>query len=287
MTAYYPASLDEALDILSSGAVIPIAGGTDLMVRHRRHGPLAIKLNGDPMFVGALPELRGFSTEGNRLRIGAAVTLTEIGEHELVSAGLKTALREFASPAIRNAGTLAGNICNASPAADTLPYLYACDAVVELSSRSGSRQVPVADFITGPGATAKKPDELVTAVTVPVAADGYFFYRKVAPRKSNALSKLSIYAEAHKTAGGTLTGFRCSVGAVAPTVVRLPETETRVEGVAATGLPALAGEIAERFAASISPISDQRSTAVYRRNTAVKLVHYVIADDLPQYLESA
>ena len=285
---FTPASLSDALQILATERAIPVAGGTDLMVRHRRGGPLPIQLDAPPLFIGRLPELRTVTETASDLTIGAAVTLNDIAAHPLAPPGLTAAIAEFASPAVRNAGTIGGNICNASPAGDTLPYLYAAGATVVLATASTERSLPILEFITGPGQTLLGEDELMTKVIIPRQPAPFFFYRKVAPRRSNALSKLSVYAEAgmDRNSGSRVTRFRLAVGAVAPTVIRIPHVETLLEGAAAE-LRDRADELLEAYRARIQPIDDQRSTAIYRRNTALTLIRQLLDHELPTFLEQS
>jgi CO/xanthine dehydrogenase FAD-binding subunit len=286
--AFTPTSLADALQILATERVVPIAGGTDLMVRHRRRGPLPIRLNAPPLFIGRLRELCTITETHSDLIVGAAVSLNDIAAHRLAPAGLTAAIAEFASPAIRNAGTIGGNICNASPAGDTLPYLYAVGATVVLASRSAERDLPVSEFITGPGRTLLDDDELMTRVVIPRSPVPFFYYRKVAPRRSNALSKLSVYAECEVVADGDsrrVSGFHLAVGAVAPTVIRIPDAEGLVEGATATELRDRAEELLAAYRARIEPIDDQRSTATYRRNTALTLIRHLLEQELPTHLE--
>lgn len=287
--AYLPASLEEALGILASNPAIPVAGGTDLMVRHRRHAALPVRLRKPPMFIATLPELRRIRLAANGLEVGAAVTLSELAGHEATPAGLIAALSEFASPAIRNSATIGGNICNASPAADTLPFLYAANATVRLARKDSVRELPIASVIIGPGQTALGADELLVSVVIPTHADHggreiFCYYRKVAPRRSNALSKLSVYAESSVT-DDRATDFRLTVGAVAPTVVRSSDAERMVEGTTASDLAGHAEEILNFYDRMIAPIDDQRSKAAYRRNTALRLIRDIVGEKLPAYLE--
>ena len=286
---FTPASLSDALQILATERAIPVAGGTDLMVRHRRGGPLPIQLDAPPLFIGRLPELRTVTETASDLTIGAAVTLNDIAAHPLAPPGLTAAIAEFASPAVRNAGTIGGNICNASPAGDTLPYLYAAGATVVLATASTERSLPILEFITGPGQTLLGEDELMTKVIIPRQPAPFFFYRKVAPRRSNALSKLSVYAEAgmDRNSGSRVTRFRLAVGAVAPTVIRIPHVETLLEGATAAELRDRADELLEAYRARIQPIDDQRSTAIYRRNTALTLIRQLLDHELPTFLEQS
>ena len=183
---------------------------------------------------------------------------------------------------------MGGNICNASPAGDLLPGLAACDATVVLERVGGRRELPVAGFITGPGTTVLDDGELLTAVRIPQNAGpggGFWFYRKVAPRRSNALSKLSLYAEAGRSQDGALSGVRIAVGAVAPRVIRLPAAEAILNGCHAAELARVAGDALALYDAEIAPIDDQRSTAVYRRRTALALIRHLLLERIPRYLE--
>ena len=291
---FTPASLADALQILATERAIPVAGGTDLMVRHRRGGPLPIQLDAPPLFIGRLPELRTVTETASDLTIGAAVTLNDIATHPLAPPGLTAAIAEFASPAVRNAGTIGGNICNASPAGDTLPCLYAAGATVVLATASAERALPIVEFITGPGQTLLGEDELMTKVIIPRQPAPFFFYRKVAPRRSNALSKLSVYAEAgmdgnsaSRGAPPYVTRFRLAVGAVARTVIRIPDAEALIEGATAAELRDRADELLDAYRTRIQPIDDQRSTATYRRNTALTLIRHILDHELPTFLEQS
>lgn len=292
-SAVVPATLEEALRLRAEHAVRPIAGGTDLVVRHRRGADLPADIGTPPLFIGRLPELRRIAERDGLLSIGAAVTLAELGRSPLCPSALREVVREFASPAVRTLATVGGNICNASPAGDLLPPFYAHEATVELASTGGRRVVPIAEFITAPGATALGADELLVAVHVaPPTIEGaprtpdYTFYRKVAARRSNALSKLSVYIAAW-TSAGRLRGIAIAVGAVAPTVVRLPAVERALVGADAGELSPRARAALEEYAAAIHPIDDQRSSADYRRDTALRLLRFVLTEDLPRHLQSS
>lgn len=295
-TAFVPATLDEALAIRERERVEPVAGGTDLMVQHRPAAPVPVTLESPPLFVGHLNELRRVHAESDAWTIGAAATLAELDAHPGCDPAVREVLRWFASPAIRNAATVGGNVCNASPAADLVPWLVAREATVRLRSRTAERTMPVAGFITGPGMNALRPDELLVELRVPVRGGGaepagggrdcgFWFYRKVAPRRSNALSKLSLYAEAERREDGTVGRFALALGAVAPTVVRSPEAESILTGCGPGGLAGRLPDVLERYRALLRPIDDQRSTSAYRTRTSLRLVRHVIATELARYLE--
>ena len=162
---YFPETLSEALKIKRDDPeTVPVAGGTDVMVSKKDAGSY--------LYLSGLKELKQTRVSGDDLVIGAGEAYRELLEEPLIPELLKAAMREVASPAIRNSGTLAGNICNASPAGDTLPPLYCMDAEVELSSMTGdgqvtARKLAISEFITGVRKLNKRPGELVTAVVIP------------------------------------------------------------------------------------------------------------------------
>ena len=193
---YYPESLEEALELKASKKLIPLAGGTDLMVRYENWSSLPASFPGSVMAVGHLEELQYIHEEGGCLCIGGGVPLNEVLEYEGLPECLALAVDGIAAPALRNLATLAGNIQNASPAADSLPPLILMDGSVRLISKSGSRDMLIRDFVTGPGRTALGDEELIESVRIPLGfikaeREGNLMYRKVGTRKANALSKLS------------------------------------------------------------------------------------------------
>src|SRR5215813_7731557 len=161
-----PAELAEALAALAAGPRVILAGGTDYYPAR-----VGQPLDDDLLDITALPDLRRIADEGAHWRIPALATWTDLLETPLppLFDGLKRAAREVGGAQIQNAGTLCGNLCNASPAADGTPNLLALDASVELSSARGARHLPIAEFVTGSRAIARRSDEMVTALIVPKA----------------------------------------------------------------------------------------------------------------------
>ncbi|MCC4117257.1 xanthine dehydrogenase family protein subunit M [Aromatoleum toluclasticum] len=266
-----PQSLDEALGILQQGEVTILAGGTDLMPQTKA-GRVAFKPT--LMNIGRVDGLKGVSLDGQHLRIGALTTISELLRDPLVAQHvpvLADACDHFASDQIRNAGTLGGNINNASPAGDTLVPLIVLDAEVELASKpNGSvatRRMPLAEFFTGPGRTKRNANELLTAVRIPLPKPGHVarFY-KFGTRPALDISTISI-GIAGVMRDGTLTNTRVAFGAVAPTPVRAPRTEAALEG---RRLDAGAIEAAADAARDeVNPIDDIRASAWYRK----ELIH--------------
>ena len=275
-------TLHEALEYRKVHNAIPFAGGTDLMVRNKSWSGTLPAFHSAVIMVGELQELKGICLENSTLVVGAAETLSDIAANTNVPLILRMAIKQMASPAIRNMGTIGGNICNASPAGDSLPPLYALDATVTLKSSTGTRTMPISQFIKAPGRTDLASDELLTAVNIPIEDYNRVFYRKVGTRKAVALSKLSIacLATVH---GNSIEKLRIAVGAVAPTVVRCEEAEKALLGKTIDEASRNFEFIREIYAEHITPIDDQRSTAKYRKRVALGLIE----DFLMNYLSEA
>ncbi len=251
------ASLGEALVILRDDRRTPIAGATDLYVA-LNFGTLEPRRFLD---IWAVDELREISMKGKTLVIGALATYTSLIRSPLVAGHLPMlveASRQIGGAQIQNRGTLGGNVANASPAGDSLPVLAATDAVVVLRSASAERRVPITEFYTGYRTTVMRPDELIVAIEIP-PVEGRQWFRKVGTRAAQAISKIVV-------AGVRSDKPRLAFGSVAPTVVRVPETE---RSLASGGT---IDEAAGILAREISPIDDLRSTAEYRLRVATNLL---------------
>ena len=278
VNAYRPATLAEAVEIRAQTGAVPLAGGTDLMVRHKNPVPGATpRFEAPVMFVGHLEELRGIREDGEFLRIGAATPLYEIENFHAAPEILRAAISNMAARNIRHIATIGGNICNASPAGDTLVPLYALDALLVVVSPAGEKQVPIEEFIIGPGQTVLGQDELVAAVLVPRAGFDVWYYKKVGTRKAMALSKVSFGGLA-RIANGAVPDIRLAFGAVAPTVVRSREIEAQIKGQTLPQLRKENDAWAEKYSPLIRPIDDQRSTAEYRKKVALRLLSYFLGE---------
>jgi xanthine dehydrogenase small subunit len=265
-----PRSLDEALDMMRDRApVVPLAGCTDVYVElnaGRAPGPRYLNLARLDVLrgidlIGATGLTGPSGSDGDVLRIGALATYTELIQSRLVVERLPilaAAAREVGGVQIQNRGTLGGNIANASPAGDTLPVLAVADAVIVLASASGTRRVPFNSFYTGYRASVRTPDELIVSVEIPPVR-GKQWFRKVGTRAAQAISKIVM-------AGVRDSTPRIALGSVAPTVVRLPETEAHLARGGSLD------EAARILAAEIRPIDDLRSTAAYRRQVSLNLL---------------
>ena len=271
--AYYrPRSLEEALEILAQrqGQARPVAGGTDVMVK-AKDGQESL---GSLFDLTAVGEMKGIQEREGYLWIGAGTTHAEMMASPLVARHLPSlpqACAVIGGPQIRNRGTLGGNLANASPAADTVPPLYAADAVVELVSVFARREVPVVDFFTGPRQSVLVPDELILGVRVPIRAGIRGCFLRLGQRQAQAISKVSV-AVGMTFRDGRADWVRVALGAVAPTVVRALETEKALLSGGYDGLR----RAREAVKAEIEPIDDLRSTRSYRREMAAVLLERAV-----------
>ena len=218
-------------------------------------------------------ELRGISEVNDRIRIGGTTTFTEIAASTLVqraAPALVAAARTIGAIQIQNRATLGGNIVNGSPAGDSLPVLAACDAEVEIGSARGTRMVPFNDFYTGYRKTVLAPDELLVSVLLPKRRDDEeWSFRKVGTRRAQAISKV-VMAARLRLDGGLIREAGIGLGSVAPTVIRVRETERLLLGRRPD--QKLIGEAREMLMREVTPITDLRSTSHYRRTVAGNLL---------------
>jgi CO/xanthine dehydrogenase FAD-binding subunit len=229
--------------------------------------------------ISRVDELRGISTDGYDVSIGALTTYTELRHSPVISARLH-ALSEVAATVgaaqIQNRGTIGGNICNASPAGDTLPVLLAVDAVFECGSTEGIREVAAREFWTGYRQTALRDDELLVRVRFTVDRSRHTRYRKVGTRAAQAISKV-VMALSYRDDDGTWRDVRVALGSVAPTTIRAAAAEAVLEGSRPSS--AVADQAARALVQEIEPIDDVRSTAGYRRSVAGRVLHRLLRDE--------
>ncbi len=272
-----PKSFAEALRIRAEKRSVPFAGGTDLMVKHRRCYCTSPDFGVPLLLLNRIEGIRGISDKVDFVQIGAGTTLTGILESEIAPKPLRAAIARMASVATRNIATIGGNICNASPAGDTLPPLYAMDAEVVLESVRGERVIPIDEFIEGVGKIDLAPDELLREIRIPKMDFNKFDYKKVGTRRATALSKLSFIGLA-RIEDSKIADIRIAFGAVAPTVIRSREIEKSIIGMEVAESYSVFKRAIEGYSALIRPIDDQRSTANYRKKTCLRLLEKFIKE---------
>jgi CO/xanthine dehydrogenase FAD-binding subunit len=269
---FAPRTLDEAVALLAGagGAGRVLAGGTDLLPRLERRLVRAETL----VDLKRIPELRaiGFDPQAG-LTIGATVRLAELLEHTDVQhwyPAMIEAASQTATVQIRNMGTVAGNVCNGSPCADSVPVLLARGARVALRSPRGERLLPLSDFFKGPGETALAPDELLRRIHVPPPPpDTGFAFAKLPARTHVDISAVNVGVMVARR-GAACGEARIVLGAVGPTPIRARKAEARLAG--ATLGATLLREVGELAASEAQPIDDVRASAAYRRSMAAVLV---------------
>ena len=261
-----PASLDEASALLqqSSGQASLMAGGTDLMVQMKEH----VRSPSRVINIKKIPGLDGFEySPVHGLRIGALVTTREIETSEIAQrhyASLARASTDFASIQVRNRATVVGNVCRASPSADTLPALIADDAVLQIFGSAGRRSCKVEDFFQGPGRTKLGGDEIVTHIGIPApAARTGQAYIKHGRRSQMELATVGVAVRVTLDSSGKVSDVAVVLAAVAPGPLRSHQAEAALKNQLPTN--ALIAEAGRAAASDSKPISDVRASADYRR----------------------
>jgi len=254
---YRPTTFDELYSISEKDFTL-FAGGTDLIPRYER----GQKLPNTIIDLKKLPDFIGIKIVGENLEIGAGTTIEEIKNSNLIKKhcnALWQVTTEFGSVQIRNRATIGGNICNASPAGDTLPALYAFNVKILLRNKSDSRIIPIDKFILGQGKTTIEKGEILQSVILPLSSSKSIFY-KLGLREAMAISVINfaiVYDENELT---------IALGSVAPTIIKL------------TGLKELnIDQILEKVDNTISPIDDIRATANYRRKALQNMLRFELA----------
>jgi len=261
-----PKTVEDACAALADSRLTVLSGGTD-------HYPARVgpKVREDILDISAVAQLRGIRATREGWRIGATTTWTQVIEAKLppLFDCLKLAAREVGGIQIQNSGTVAGNLCNASPAADGVPALLALDAAVEIAGRAGKRTLPLDRFIVGPRRTALGAGEIVTAVVVPKpAAEAKSDFLKLGARKYLVIS-IAMVAVVLEHQNGIVRGARVAVGSCSPVAKRLPALEQELLGKPIDRLSACAQL---QHLEPLAPIDDVRGSAAYRKDAALTLI---------------
>ncbi|MGM0877354.1 MAG: FAD binding domain-containing protein [Bacillota bacterium] len=282
ITAYRFDRLDQTLSQLNKENCSIIAGGTDVMVLHKSRRGVPPKIPNPIVFIDHLSELKRMYQNHKDLHIGACCTYSDLLEDPFIPIPLKNAIKTIAAPAIRNRGTLGGNICNASPAGDTLPLLYVYNAKLLLRSVNGDRVVAINDFIQGPRSVQRHHNEMLVEIILPsVLEEGsHVVFEKVGNRNADAIAKVS-FAGYIRINGARIEDVRFAFGAVGPTMVRSIDIEKKLLGKTIPLADADIAQIVAAFDKIIKPIDDQRSTALYRKTVALNLLRYFL--NMKQY----
>ena len=271
---FRPRTLQEAVHTLATHGGHILSGGTDFFpALGDRPAPSPI------VDISALGEIRGISIEPDHIRIGGLTTWTEVIRSPLPRCfdALKSAAREVGSIQIQNRGTVAGNLCNASPAADGVPPLLALDADLELVSTSGMRRIPLCNFIVGNRKTLRRPDEMLSALIVARKLDdARSTFRKLGARRYLVISIAMVAAVVQTDQADRVIEARVVVGSCSVRAQRLAQLERDLVGARAT--LGWGSVVTQKHLTGLSPIDDVRATAEYRLDAARTLVERALED---------
>ena len=271
-----PRSVAEAASLLAAGDWALLAGGTDLYPAH-----VGRRIARPVLDLSRVEGLRGIRRTESGWTIGATTTWSDVIRADLppLFDALKAAAREVGGVQIQNAGTVAGNVCNASPAADGMPALLALDAEVELQSAAGVRRLPLDRFVLGSRRTARRPDELVSALHLPArGARARSVFMKLGGRRYLVISITMIAVLLEIDGAGRVAHAAIAVGSCSAVARRLPALEARLLGRDAAELAAC---VAPDDLAPLTPIDDVRGSGAYRLDATATLLRRALAAFTP------
>jgi CO/xanthine dehydrogenase FAD-binding subunit len=263
-----PKTVDEAVSMLAKSGGTILSGGTDVFPALGDQPP-----RGTLVDISGVRDLRQITSTPDEHRIGGLTTWTEIMASPLPPCfdALKSAAREIGGIQIQNRGTIAGNLCNASPAADSVPPLLALDAEVELLSSTGSRRVPLSQFIIGNRKTVRRPDEILTAVLVPRSIDdARSVFLKLGARRYLVISIAMVAVVITKSSSDRIADARVVVGSCSVVAQRLSALEKALIGLSLKS--GIGSALKPEHLSPLAPIDDVRATADYRLEAAMTLV---------------
>jgi CO/xanthine dehydrogenase FAD-binding subunit len=274
-----PDNVSDAISALAAMPLTILAGGTDFYAA--RSG---LPVNESILDITNIASLRGLSEEGARWRIGPATTWSDIlradAEPSLLAAlrGLRNAAREVGGIQVQNMGTIAGNVCNASPAADGIPVLMALDAQVELTSLAGVRCMALREFVLGSRRTARRPDELVSGILIPRRRHARSSFQKLGHRRYLVISIVMVAVVLDTDDAGKIDFAGIAVGACSARALRLASLERKLIGQSADA--SLSDLLAADDLQPLTPIDDVRGTGIYRRDAALTLIRRAMQEAL-------
>jgi len=271
LTYHRPTRLKEALSICAAHDVVVLGGGTDIFPANEGRD-----LRGEILDLTAVDGLAGIMKTDAGWRIGATTRWSDVIRADLPAAfdALKQAASEVGSVQIQNSATVAGNLCNASPAADGVPPLLVLDAMIEIASVKGQRVVPLADFVLHVRKTALAPDEIVTAILVPDGT-GRSAFTKLGARKYLVIS-IAMVAVRLQVSGGVIERAAVAVGACSPVAQRLGGFEAALIGAALANPGRWQAALRADIEGVLDPIDDIRADAGYRAGAVLDLVNRTI-----------
>jgi Aerobic-type carbon monoxide dehydrogenase, middle subunit CoxM/CutM homologs len=262
VNGYVAYSLADALKKRAEEAIIPYGGGTDLMVEEEKGRNF--------LFLSKVPELKIVEVQGDYLKLGSANTFTELIENEKVPQILKDAMSQIAAPAIRNAGTIGGNIGNGSSKADSALVFWATDSLLKIASVRGERMIPINEFYKGRKELDLADDEIIVEVHIPSKGIDNYYFEKTGARNALAISRVS-FAGIMDIQDGVIKHTATAFGAVTPAVVRPKEADDILIGKTIDEAKALKEDYLKAIDESIQPTRG-RISAEYRKDVCLNMV---------------
>ncbi|QQK08178.1 FAD binding domain-containing protein [Miniphocaeibacter halophilus] len=263
---YTPKSLDEALELMKNNELVPFAGGTDLMVKNDE------SLN--YIYLYKIPELKKVYKEDSYLKLGAASTFTELIENKLIPEILRDALKKIAAPAIRNFGTIGGNIGNGSSKADSVLIFMVLDAYIKVQSKNNERVIPIKDFYKGNKKLDLNKDELITEIWLPEKEYTNYVYEKVGARQALAISRVD-FAGIIDIEDNIIKHIAVAIGAIEDLIIRRPDIDNLLIGKTIEEAKSLKEEYLNKYSEAINPRAG-RVSVEYRKDVSMNFLNYFL-----------
>lgn len=255
-------SLKEALELRANPELTPYAGGTDLMVKADKTASY--------LFLHKIPEMRRIVDDGEYIRIGAACTFSEIIDDHTTPAILREACSKIAAPAIRNLGTVGGNIANGSPKADSALIFFVTDSKLRIASAKAERIIPIGEFYPGRKKLALLPDELIVEILMPKLKYDNYYYKKIGARNALAISRLS-FAALLNIENGRIASCATAFGAVSDVIIRRGDIDAMLVGKTIEEAKVVKQDYLNAMSVAIVPIRG-RVSAEYRKDVCMNLL---------------
>lgn len=266
---FLPETLEEAVAIMRDEKVKPYGGGTDLMLEGGEGASY--------LFLNKIPELKIIKSDSDYIRIGAQCTFTEMEESDITPRILKDAMSQLAGPAIRNFGTIGGNIGNGSAKADSVLIFFVTDSLIRLKSASSERTINIKDFYKQRKQLDLREGELIVEVLIPKKHLGNYYYKKIGARKALAISRVGFAALFHDE-NGVITHLATAFGAIEPTIVRHPEIDEMFIGKTISEAKDLKDNYLNLYENAISP-SAGRVSKEYRKTVCMNLLKDFLSEN--------
>ena len=259
---YIPETLEEALTIMRDEKVKPYSGGTDLM--------LEVEEGESYLFLNKVSELKIIKSDSDYIRMGAQCTFTEIEESDITPKILKDAMSQLAGPAVRNFGTIGGNIGNGSAKADSALIFFVTDSLIRLKSASSERTIYIKDFYKQRKQLDLREGELIVEVLIPKKYLENYYYKKIGARKALAITRVG-FAALFQEENGVITHLATAFGAIEPTIVRHPEIDEMFIGKTISEAKGLKDNYLNLYENAINP-SAGRVSKEYRKTVCMNLL---------------